>query len=51
VHLSALAKKVHLSEFRNHPTAHATFRTPKAVENRLRRALDIVRKVQGYPAV
>jgi len=43
VHLSALAKKVHLSEFRNHPTAHATFRTPKAAENLLRRALDIVR--------
>jgi len=30
---------------------HAAFRTPEASENLLRRALDIVRKVQGYPAV
>jgi D-3-phosphoglycerate dehydrogenase len=29
---------------------HAAFRTPEASENLLRRALDIVRKVQGYPA-
>jgi D-3-phosphoglycerate dehydrogenase len=28
---------------------HAAFRTPEASENLLRRALDIVRKVQGYP--
>jgi len=30
---------------------HAAFRTPEASENLLRRALDIVRKVQGYPQV
>jgi D-3-phosphoglycerate dehydrogenase / 2-oxoglutarate reductase len=30
---------------------HAAFRTPEASENLLRRALDIVRKVQGYPAL
>ena len=30
---------------------HAAFRTPEASENLLRRALDIVRKVQGYPPV
>jgi len=30
---------------------HAAFRTPEASANLLRRALDIVRKVQGYPAV
>ncbi len=30
---------------------HAAFRTPEASENLLRSALDIVRKVQGYPAV
>jgi hypothetical protein len=30
---------------------HAAFRTPGASENPLRPALDIVRKVQGYPAV
>jgi D-3-phosphoglycerate dehydrogenase len=30
---------------------HAAFRTPEASENLLRRALDIVRKVQGYPVV
>jgi D-3-phosphoglycerate dehydrogenase / 2-oxoglutarate reductase len=29
---------------------HAAFRTPEASENLLRRALDIVRKVRGYPA-
>jgi D-3-phosphoglycerate dehydrogenase len=29
---------------------HAAFRTPEASANLLRRALDIVRKVQGYPA-
>jgi D-3-phosphoglycerate dehydrogenase / 2-oxoglutarate reductase len=28
---------------------HAAFRTPEASANLLRRALDIVRKVQGYP--
>ncbi len=30
---------------------HAAFRTPEASENLLRRALDIVRKVQGLPPV
>ena len=30
-------------------SAHSAFRTPEASENLLRRALDIVRKVQGYP--
>jgi len=30
---------------------HAAFRTPEASENLLRCALDIVRKVQGYPPV
>jgi D-3-phosphoglycerate dehydrogenase / 2-oxoglutarate reductase len=30
---------------------HAAFRMPEASANLLRRALDIVRKVQGYPAV
>jgi D-3-phosphoglycerate dehydrogenase / 2-oxoglutarate reductase len=30
---------------------HAAFRTPEASENLLRRALDIVRNVQGYPAL
>ncbi len=30
---------------------HAAFRTPEASENLLRRALDIVRKVQGYSPV
>jgi D-3-phosphoglycerate dehydrogenase / 2-oxoglutarate reductase len=30
---------------------HAAFRTPEASENLIRRALDIVRKVQGLPAV
>ena len=30
---------------------HAAFRTPEASENLLRRALDIVRQVQGYPPV
>jgi len=30
---------------------HAAFRTPEASENLLRRALDIVRRVQGYPPV
>lgn len=30
---------------------HAAFRTPEASENLLRRALDIVRKVQGYAPV
>jgi D-3-phosphoglycerate dehydrogenase len=30
---------------------HAAFRTPEASENLLRRALDIVRKVQGYPLI
>ncbi len=30
---------------------HAAFRTPEASANLLRRALDIVRKVQGYPPV
>jgi D-3-phosphoglycerate dehydrogenase / 2-oxoglutarate reductase len=42
----------------NHPLArmdnvtlspHAAFRTPEASENLLRRALDIVRQVQGFP--
>jgi len=30
---------------------HAAFRTPEASENLLRCALDLVRKVQGYPAI
>ena len=30
---------------------HAAFRTPEASANLPRRALDIVRKVQGHPAV
>jgi D-3-phosphoglycerate dehydrogenase / 2-oxoglutarate reductase len=30
---------------------HAAFRTPEASENLVRRALDIVRQVQGMPAV
>jgi D-3-phosphoglycerate dehydrogenase len=30
---------------------HAAFRTPEASENLLRRALDIVRRVQGYPPI
>jgi len=30
---------------------HAAFRTPEASENLLRRALDIVRKVQGFPPI
>jgi len=30
---------------------HAAFRTPEASENLLRRALDIVRKIQAYPPV
>jgi D-3-phosphoglycerate dehydrogenase len=30
---------------------HAAFRTPEASENLLRRALDIVRQIQGLPAV
>jgi D-3-phosphoglycerate dehydrogenase len=30
---------------------HAAFRTPEASENLLRRALDIVREIQGMPAV
>ena len=30
---------------------HAAFRTPEASANLLRRALDIVRKLQGYPPV
>ena len=30
---------------------HAAFRTPEASDNLLRRALDIVRKVQGLPPV
>jgi D-3-phosphoglycerate dehydrogenase / 2-oxoglutarate reductase len=32
-------------------TPHAAFRTPEASENLIRRALDIVRKVHGLPAV
>ena len=32
-------------------TPHAAFRTPEASENLIRRALDIVRQVQGLPAV
>jgi D-3-phosphoglycerate dehydrogenase / 2-oxoglutarate reductase len=30
---------------------HAAFRTPEATANLIRRALDIVRKVEGYPPV
>lgn len=50
-HAEPIKRDHPLAQLKNVTWPHAAFRTPEASENLLRLALDIVRKVQGYPPV